>query len=339
MLCNRKVEEIFGYEKGELINELIEKLVPKDFQAPHPTFVKNYIKAPEPRAMGIGRELFGRHKSGKLIPVEIGLQPICFEEENFVISSVVDVSQRREIEKKIEHQSDEIKEFAYRTSHDLKSPLLTISGIVDYIAEDIKDGDIKSGLEGTDKVKALITKLNRLIDDILALSKTDQDHEKEEVFNFNSYLNDAIEKFSFILQKSNINVQHSFLHKRNLLAQKTRLTQVLDNLISNSAKYSTAGESSLIIINTFNDKDKFYIQVEDNGQGIPQEKQSDVFGMFKRFHENSTEGTGLGLYMVKKHMDKMDAHISFESTPAGTTFYLEFPLDPPNTSTKATSAM
>lgn len=334
-LCNRKVEEIFGYEKDELINELIETLVPKDFQAPHPTFVRNYAKAPKPRSMGIGRELFGKHKSGKLIPVEIGLQPISFEEENFVISSIVDVSRRREIEKKIERQSDEIKEFAYRTSHDLKSPLLTISGLVDYLAEDIKEGDIESSLEATDKIKKLTLKLNRLIDDILHLSKTDQNNEEKTVFNFNDYLNDTTEKLSFLLQKSDIKIQSAFLHKRNLYAQHTRVTQVLDNLMSNASKYCNLEKNRLIKIHTFNDKEKFYIQVEDNGQGIPIEKQEDVFGMFKRFHETNIEGTGLGLYMVKKHMEKMEAHISFESTPEGTTFYLEFPLEKAESAPKA----
>ena len=235
--CNKKTEEIFGYGKGELLNNLIEILVPKDFQAPHPKFIKKYVKNPEPRAMGIGRELFGKHKSGKLIPVEIGLQPICFDNENFVISSIVDVSQRRAIEKKIEVQSDEIKEFAYRTSHDLKSPLLTMGGLVDYIIEDVKAGDIESSLNGASKVKGLILKLNRLIDDILTLSKTDLQNEDVTPFNFNDYLSDAIEKFDFLFQKNGIKIQSSFLHRKDLLVQNIRLTQVLDNLLSNAAKY------------------------------------------------------------------------------------------------------
>ena len=71
---------------------------------------------------------------------------------------------------------------------------------------------------------------------------------------------------------------------------------------------------------------KFYIQIEDNGQGIPKEKKDDVFGMFKRFHDGAIEGSGLGLYMVRKHMQKMQGHINFESSNTGTTFYLEFPL-------------
>jgi signal transduction histidine kinase len=238
----------------------------------------------------------------------------------------------------LESQSDEIKEFAYRTSHDLKSPLSTISGLIDYIAEDIKEDDKKASLEGITKVKQLIGRISQLIDDILNLTKADHLNEKKDIFNFDDYLVTLTEKLSFILQKNDVNIQHSFSHNRNLLAQKTRLTQVLDNLISNSAKYRNMKKDSFISIKTFNDKGKFYIQVEDNGQGIPQEKQSDVFGMFKRFHESNTEGTGLGLYMVKKHMDKMDAHISFESTPAGTTFYLEFPLEEIDLSTKTAFA-
>lgn len=327
-LLNRKTEEIFGYDRNELVGSPIETLVPEDFRGPHPTLVKSYISKPVPRSMGIGRELFGRHKSGKLIPVEIGLQPIYSGEDIFVISSIVDISERREAEKQIQEKSEEIKEFSYRTSHDLRSPLLSIESLADCIIEDIRDGKINDASESAQKVKKLTTKLNTLVEDILILTKADLNSEEKSIFDFNNYLSDAHVKFDFILKESNVKVLQSFLHKKELLTQKTRLTQVLDNLISNAVKYNKKRESeSYVRINTFNDSKKFYIQVEDNGLGIPKNKHAEVFNMFKRFHDTDVQGSGLGLYMIKKHIQKLDGEILFESSPDGTVFYLEFAIE------------
>ena len=79
-------------------------------------------------------------------------------------------------------------------------------------------------------------------------------------------------------------------------------------------------------INVFNDSSKLFIQVEDNGRGIPKDKHNQVFGMFKRFDQRSIQGSGLGLYMIKKNMQKLSGQISFESSSKGTVFYLEFLL-------------
>lgn len=327
-LVNKVIEDIFGYGRDELVGEPIETLVPDDFKMPHPAFIKSYVADPEPRAMGIGRELFGKHKSGKLIPVEIGLQPILSGSDVFVISSIVDISYRKHAEKEIESKTEEIKEFSYRTSHDLKSPLLTIEGLADYIVEDISQGNTGSASENASRVKSLTKKLNRLVEDILILTKADLNAEEESVFDFNQYYEDVEEKFDFLLKENKIDISNIFMHKKPLLTQQTRLTQVLDNLIANALKYFDKNEENPYVrLNVFSDNRKLYIHVEDNGKGIPKRNHKDVFGMFKRFDDSGVAGSGLGLYMIKKHMQKLGGKISFESSPKGTTFYLEFVLD------------
>jgi len=324
VLLNKETEKIFGYSRRELINKPIESLVPDNLHSSHPAFVESYRQNPEPRAMGAGRELFGKHHSGELIPIEIGLQPVYYEDEIFVISSIVDISRRRKAEKEIQAKSEEIKSFSYRTSHDLKSPLLTAGGILDFIIEDAQEGNLDEVISGSLKAKSLITKLVHLVEDILALTKVDVDGERLSDFDFDQYLNDVKEKTDYSLNENNVALESSFEHKSNLLTQNTRLTQILDNLISNAAKYSDEQKSKRYVrISTFNDEKKFYIQIADNGIGIPIQQQSSVFSMFQRFHPEKADGSGLGLYMIKKHIDKLDAKISFESSGDGTTFYIE----------------
>lgn len=324
ILANQKTEQIFGYMKEEIIDKNIETLVPDETKLQHPTFVKSYILDPKPRGMGLGRELFGRHKSGKQIPVEIGLQPIFFDGEKFVISSILDITKRKESEVTIQDKSDEIQQFSYRTSHDLKAPLLSISGLTDFVLDDLDDGNIEESRLNIQKIKSLTTQLSTLVDDILALTKIDFEEEVKSFFKFNNFIENVKLKFSHLINQNNINIETSFLHKKELSVQPTRLTQILDNLICNAMKYCDKNkDKSEITVSTFSDKTKFYIQVEDNGIGIPEEHQSEVFDMFKRFHDESVKGSGLGLYIIKKHIEKIGAKIDFESSKSGTSFYLE----------------
>ena len=326
-LANKKTQEIFGYDEHELIGQPIEMLVPEEFKKPHPHYVKGYVANPVPRAMGIGRELFGRHKSGKLVPVEIGLQPVYSNNETFVISSIVDITERKRNEQEIQEKSDEMKEFSYRTSHDLKSPLMTIGNLSDCILEDLEEHNFEHVKVNAERVKKLTVKLSKLIEDILTLTKADVMDEELGIFSFDEYIKEVQEKYDYIIKENNVKIIGSFSQKKDFYVQKTRLTQVLDNLISNSIKYfNRDNKDPYVRISVFSDQNKLYIQVEDNGKGIPVEKHNQVFGMFKRFDNSDIQGSGLGLYIIKKNMQKLNGNLSFESSPSGTTFYLEFKL-------------
>jgi PAS domain S-box-containing protein len=330
VLCNQKIEEIFGFARDELIGHPIEILVPDDFKAPHPKLAESYFRNPQSRAIGIGREFFGRHKSGRLIPVEIGLQPIHSSGETFVISSVVDISYRRTAEVEIKRKTEEIEEFSYRTSHDLRSPLKSIASMADCVAESLDEREYVEARSGVVKISHLAVKLLALIEDILTLTKVDAAVESTAVFDFDAFSELVREKFGAALAEAETDLEFAFLHRRQLVVAPSRLTQVLDNLVGNGIKYSDKDKDARVVrVHTLNNASRFFIQVEDNGTGIPVERQAEVFGMFKRFHSSSIPGSGLGLYIAKKQVDKLGADISFESSPAGTTFHLEFNLDHP----------
>jgi rsbT co-antagonist protein RsbR len=111
-VVNSQVERMFGYSANELVDQPIEILIPERFRDKHPGYRANYFAAPRVRPMGVGLALFGRHKNGREIPVEISLSPVESAGGLLVISSIRDVTGRREAEERIKRQAQEILEMA-----------------------------------------------------------------------------------------------------------------------------------------------------------------------------------------------------------------------------------
>lgn len=329
-LANKQCEELFQYTSEELLGSEIEILVPEKVRQVHPSYVSHYIKNPAPRAMGSGRDLFGQKKDGTLFPVEVGLHPIISDNSVSVISSIVDVSERVRDKNKILERNQELQQFSYRVSHDLKAPLSTISGLTSFILEDLKSMNgfyNEEVFKNADKIVSITERLKSYVSNVLDLSKADDESVEFEIFSFKDTLQEIKEKLMTITHEGKVEIIEEYGHKVEFFTQRIRLAQLIENLISNGIKYANLDrESSYIKIRTFNDKSYMYINIEDNGLGIPNEFHEKVFEMFQRFHKKSHEGSGLGLYLVKKHIDKLGGEISFESNTNGTVFFIKIPI-------------
>lgn len=109
VLVNRQIEEMFLYHRKDLIGQQIEMLVPDALRAHHPKFVESYVANPEPRAMGVGRELYGQRKDKSMLPVEVGIRPVVTEDGVLVISSVVDITERVKTQAELQEKHEELE--------------------------------------------------------------------------------------------------------------------------------------------------------------------------------------------------------------------------------------
>ncbi|WP_299263434.1 HAMP domain-containing sensor histidine kinase [uncultured Psychrosphaera sp.] len=243
---------------------------------------------------------------------------------------VIEINQKLEslVEKRtlnLTRANEELAQFAYRVSHDLKAPLTSTKRLAQFIKEDIKDGELNTALNDTDKIISQMIKLEQLVMGILALTEADSSEKELVEIDFESILLE-LKSTTSELQKDNnctfivdINVQ------KPMKNEKVRIVQILENLVSNAIKYSYQNqEQSFVKTSVLEESDSYVIQVEDNGLGIPKSRQGEVFQMFKRFHPNVSFGSGLGMAIVKKHVDYMGGTIEMKSSGTGTIFTIVF---------------
>ena len=179
-----------------------------------------------------------------------------------------------------------------------------------------------------DRIKTAVRNLTSLLDDFLSLEKLEQGkvetHPVE--FDLNEFLEDVIEDMEGMLKKKSQSILYSFEGNAAVFLDKKILRNVLLNLLSNAVKYSPEGKQIALTAHATGSRGR--IMVKDEGIGIPEEAQKQLFDKFFRA-DNATniQGTGLGLNIVKRYVDLLDGSIHFTSREnEGSTFTVEFPV-------------
>lgn len=225
----------------------------------------------------------------------------------------------------LEKSNDELMQFAYRASHDLKGPLTTAKGLAEFIAEDIADGNLEDATNNSEKILSLMATLENTVLSFIALARADISANEAEAVHLGEIVEDICMRLSHQATSAGIRVETD-LKIETLSIQNTRLSQTLDNLMSNAIKYHVPEKDDKFIrIRSAHAADgNIQIFVEDNGCGISPGDVEKVFDLFSRFHEGS-DGTGLGLAIVKKHVEALQGHISVQCSEGVTSFCLTLP--------------
>ncbi len=251
-----------------------------------------------------------------------------------MVGSITDISERKAAEKKIQHQNlmlekanAELDRFVYSVSHDLKSPLSSILGLMS-IAE--MSEDPQEMIKCIRMMRERVHALNGFIEEIIDYSRNTRTEPVLQEFSLYSMTEQVIEGLKYMENMQEIRIENKLDRGLNVVTDPGRLKIVMNNLIGNAVKYhNPAQDDPFIRIALSEESGLFHISISDNGQGIHKEIQKKIFDMFYRGHENS-KGSGLGLYIAREMIRKLDGDIElFSERGVGSTFTVILPKKEP----------
>lgn len=229
---------------------------------------------------------------------------------------------RKKLIEELETKNSELERFTYTVSHDLRSPLVTIKGFLGYLERNARNGNMEGFQSDMNRISIAADKMDILLKDLLELSRIGRIINTPEKLSFEPLVQDAVEIVHGRLEKHNVTLQ---IHP-NLPAvygDRSRLIEVLQNLIDNAAKYMGSQHDPVIEVGTRGQDESgaFIFFVRDNGMGIDPIYHDRIFRLFDKLDVN-TEGAGVGLALVKRIVEVHGGRIWVESEAGkGSTFY------------------
>lgn len=309
----------FGYTQTELVgNSLNEFIVPDELEAEG-----NDLNSIISSEQVVRIESTRYHKNRTPISVIIYGVPVPLEDKTIsIFGAYVDITDQKRIEEELKVRNIELDNFVYKVSHDLRAPLSSVLGLVNLASLEGNDDSL------ADYIKLIgekVKQLDHFISDVLSHSKNLKLEIKIEPINLRKLVDQTFADLSYLKGANEIN-RTVEIEGTPFCSDPWRLGEIFRNLISNAIKYRDFGKSdSHIHIKIKSGQERATIIFEDNGIGISKPSLNKIFEMFYRASEQS-DGSGLGLYIVKNAVDKLGGILKVSSEIGrGTTFELKLP--------------
>ncbi|KAB2923641.1 MAG: PAS domain S-box protein [Dechloromonas sp.] len=314
VLVNAQAERMFDYERSALIGQSVEMLVPERFRQHHRQFRAGYFTAPQPRPMGIGRDLAGCRADGSEFPIEIGLNPIATEAGTMVLASIIDITERQRAQQRLEDALREKTVLLNEVHHRVKNNLQVITSLLNLQADYAADPRLRAILaESCNRVKAMALTHQLL-------------YERKDFSRL--HLGDYLER---LVQS----IRASYRGSGNRIALRLALPGddpaldleravpcglLLNELVTNAYKHAFPGERhGEILIELSKEADgRLCLSVADDGVGLPPEAEP-------------AAGSSLGLQLVGLFVEQLHGETIIERQ-SGTRFFIRFPHLPPKES-------
>jgi PAS domain S-box-containing protein len=325
VLANAQAERLFGYERGELIGQPVEILVPDAASAWYPGIWAEYFANPRHEPMSAGLSTAGRRRDASTFPAEISLSAIDTDEGILVAAAIRDVTAQLRV-KDLERSNHDLESFIYSVAHDLRAPLRALSGYSELLLEDYGEALGEEGHGYAERIVSVSEQMGQQIDYLLHLSRISR---AELHFQSVDLGLEAARIAEEIQRRDPIRPVRFTIAKQVLvLADRRLIVTVLQNLLDNAWKFTFGRDDASIEFGTVGSSDAAVCcYVRDNGAGFDPAHAGNLFQPFQRLHSaRDFPGTGTGLATVRRIVERHGGRVWAEgSVGAGATFY--FTLD------------
>lgn len=329
---------IFGYPPEEVIGRNIKMLMQPSDQVLQDSFLAEYQATGQSKLIGSTREVLGQARDGRLLPLELSISEVRIGEERLFSGIVRDISERKEMAQRLEQQAErlqrsnqDLEDFAYIASHDLKEPLRAISNHVQFLSEDCGDQIDEDSRNRIVRIQTLCKKAEKLISELLHFSRLGRANIENDSVDIEGIVQEIRENLSDSLEERNAAIDMTS-PLPPVQGDKSRLMSLFHNLIVNGIKYNDSPSKCIRI--GFDPERRcegggrgaYFVQ--DNGIGVPEEFKDAIFKIFKRLHNEKAygPGTGAGLSFARKIVERHGGRLWLEAAPGGgTTFFFDLP--------------
>ncbi len=356
---------LFDYDLEEVIGKNISMLMPEPDSSSHDSYISRYKETGEKKIIGVGREVRGRKKDGTTFPFRLAVSEVFYNNKSVFTGFIHDLTKEKQAEDQLLNHTLELEEivrkrtqdliklvselerakaevsnslekerelnqlksrFVSMASHEFRTPLSSVQLSASLIDRYIEKPDLQSVVKHTHRIKNAVQLLNGILNDFLSLEKLEAGAVlvNKQLINLVHLGEEISEEMQMICKKNqHIVYQHTGLEAEFLFDSHLLKSSII-NLISNAIKYS--GEDTFIEFNTEITDLECTICVKDNGIGIPEEDQKNLFEPFFRAHNTGNiPGTGLGLNIVKRYISLMGGEMEYWSAlNKGTMFKMTF---------------
>lgn len=340
--CNETLATRLGYSKSEIVGRNIFS-----FYAPeYLTEAKRLFAVFQETGRIREAELAVLTKNQEKIPVTLNVEAVRDERGNLLFSNSVwrDISQVKELQrdlrlakekleekvkirtKELKQRNQELKQFAYVASHDLREPIRSLNGFVNLLERKLEHQLDEEALSYLTYIKQAGDRMGQMIAGLLDHTALGNENCLKSI-DLNQVLVAVQDDLSLQSEQSGSSISVSDLPV--LIGYETELRLLFQNLISNAIKFRAKDRPSIIKVSARRTPENWIFSVTDNGIGIPKIYQDRIFGIFQRLHtKDSVEGSGIGLAHCKKIVELHHGEMWIESVEGeGSTFYFTIPTD------------